>query len=1151
MPILELLCLRRPGGLFLKKLPPWTPRKNFSLKKTGTAIDSHLSYVYKTGDLGRWQPDGNIEFLGRIDQQVKVRGFRIELGEIESHLRHHPSLQDAAVDVREDRYDSTEKKLTAYVVPCRDYWTSRQHPEQQVKEWQGVFDDTYGKSIGKHDPIFNTAGWNSSYTGKPIPAEEMQEWVDFTVKRVLSLQPQRVLEIGCGTGLLLFRLIPHCRHYTGTDISPTGLDYIRAELERKHWKKPGTAEVFLEQRAAHDLHGIETQDFDTAVLNSVVQYFPSGDYLSKVLKHTVKTIKPGGSIFIGDIRSLPLLELFYASLEFYRARPGTTLAQLSHRIKESILREQELVVDPMFFIALKQLVPEITGVELLHKHSRFHNELTRFRYDVILHIGDGTVSGSDDLSPLPVHSWQKEGLTPAEICRRLENDKPPGMRIVDVPNARISRNLRLMNLLKTMNPGDTAAEVEKKLARLKENAVDPQEFLQLTDRLPYSIEIHLSPFDAASFQVVFKHKHEYHREYTAAETVEVRPRHFYTNNPLLLKTAGELVPELRSYLKDRLPEYMVPSIFLLLDTLPLTSSGKLDRRSLPEPIRLLPEQENDFIEPRTPMETFFAGIWADVLNYDKISITSNFFQLGGDSINAIRVISRANKEGLNLSVRDLYQNQDIAGLARAAEKKGAGKEPDKPGPHPAAPIKIPGEAVKKSLPEGIEIEDILPATPFQQHIVHYLKTHEIVDPPIFLFQRNYPPLHISMEIEILRRAYRKVVEHQPMLRTVLAWKNLEEPVQVVCRQIEEEFMYYDLSSLSPTLRKEKYEELMKEQWEQGFGDRDTIPVRVVMVRWDPEQSRFFYTCDYSRMAGWSSFNIFQYIFDYYFAMASGKNPGFQPDNYYKQYLFTLKNQDLTAAKKYWQSVFRGITRPKAYVNRFPGPKPGDGKGIERRHLYLSGETTLQLDLFLQKHRLVLSTVAKGIWALLLGRYVDEKDIIFGLLTTGRSIATAGIEAMTGHAINILPVRVKITPEQAAITWLKQIWNDHMEWSRYEYTQVDKINRWCGIGGKNPLFDSFLVIQNIERTILRESGNQKNSPGLPRSSEYYLAKMEYPLRWDIFLGTEICLVINYYRSRIHESMVSRLLEDLQTLLRELTANPYQTVGELMDKIPTGK
>ena len=124
--------------------------------------------------------------------------------------------------------------------------------------------------------------------------------------------------------------------------------------------------------------------------------------------------------------------------------------------------------------------------------------------------------------------------------------------------------------------------------------------------------------------------------------------------------------DLRQFLDEKLPEYMVPAAYVFLDALPLNANGKVDRKALPEPNEVMPETEDTFVTPRTPVEETLAAIWAEVLGFDLVGVHDNFFEMGGDSILSIRIIARANRAGIRITPEQFFSNPTIAAFATVA-----------------------------------------------------------------------------------------------------------------------------------------------------------------------------------------------------------------------------------------------------------------------------------------------------------------------------------------------------------------------------------------------------------------------------------------------------------------------------------------------------
>ena len=194
--------------------------------------------------------------------------------------------------------------------------------------------------------------------------------------------------------------------------------------------------------------------------------------------------------------------------------------------------------------------------------------------------------------------------------------------------------------------------------------------------------------------------------------------------------------------------------------------------------------------------------------------------------------------------------------------------------------------------------------------------------------------------------------------------------------------------------------------------------------------------------------------------------------------------------------------------------------------------------------MVLSTAAWAVWSLLLGRYTSEENVGFGVLLSGRSGALSIVETLVGQTLNVLPTRVNISRGKPVSDWLREIWDIQVELSRYEHTSQDKVREWWDIPPGGPLFESYLTVQNFPGVKESIGKSGRSSTGMNRRAHLYMAQMEYPLRLDLYPGTELCFIMHYYRRSFCDDSIKRMIDDFHSVLLELIENPDQTVEELM-------
>jgi amino acid adenylation domain-containing protein len=640
--------------------------------------------VYRSGDLVRWRSDGGLAFVGRVDDQIKLHGVRIEPGEIEAALRDDPGVQDAAVTVSDG--PEAGRRLVAHVVPAveRSADQTIDHVDQvtdhadQVARWQALYDDMYAHldraAVDDDEHWFDPVGWNSSFTGAPIPLEQMRAWADTTADRALALRPRTVLDVGCGTGLLVSRIAPAVRRCVGTDVSEEGLDRLR-----HHVDVAGLTNVELRHCSADDPQQYEAEAFDLVVLNSVVQYFPDVDYLADVLTLAWRALAPGGSVLVGDVRNLALLDGLELCVEAHRAPAGLPLSTLVERADRRRRAEEELAVHPSLFRLMADRLPGPAAVAVRPKSGSYDNELSRYRYDVLL---TATEPRAQHESPRPDAEVSATRL--AEVRTLLRAATTDRLLVTGLPNRRVSSDRAVARLVEKARTGEGDGTVADVLAAMQstaiggEQGVEPDDLIRLGAQLGWHVDVQLAT-DGWGLDVL-----AHRTSPTGTGEGDPRPATCWplsgaapvgidwaelANDPLRGSRRQRLVGQLRHRLESRLPESMLPSAYVLLDQLPRQPSGKIDRRALPQPDSGRPDVGARYVAPRSGAEHALAEIWKEVLGLESVGVDDDFFQLGGHSLLATQAVARTcDTFDVDLSLQLLFERRTISAVAVEIER---------------------------------------------------------------------------------------------------------------------------------------------------------------------------------------------------------------------------------------------------------------------------------------------------------------------------------------------------------------------------------------------------------------------------------------------------------------------------------------------------
>ena len=1064
--------------------------------------------LYRTGDLARWTAEGQIEFLGRLDAQVKLRGFRIEPGEIEQTLLRHAAVQEALVVCRDN---AGQASLVAYLVPGRGEVTATQEAEH-IGQWQSLYQDTYSTVPAAAAPAGSDfSGWNSSYTGEPIPLAQMQAWRQATVARILGLSPRRVYEIGCGTGLLLAKIAPEVESYIASDFSAAVVANVETLKQRA-----GLTQLRVMQRVADDFSGIQAGEFETLILNSVIQYFPTTGYLRQVLEQALTRIAPGGRIFLGDVRHLAQLEAFHAAIAIARAEAGASREQIRQRMRKQLEREEELCLDPAFFLALASELPGIGAIELLLKQGQAHNELNGFRYDVVLHAAPSPAS-----VPVSWSEWQaQQNLADQldDLLARARQAKTKldasALGLGQIPNARVTAAF-------TALAGLTGSQAESPVP------IEPQAIWAWAARQELEgLSLRVVP-DArpACFAVVLTNSAslpDLHRLKVAGRQL--------ANRPLKAKAPSGLIPALRAHVSATLPDYMIPAHFVLLEALPLTPNGKIDRKALPAPEKSRAQTGKAYLAPTTPQEALICEIFAEVLGLDQVGIGDNFFDLGGHSLLATQLAARIREQLLvELPLRRLFEAPTPAGLAAGIQGlKAQGLPQIQPAPR----------GIAQKLGYSQELWWFL--FPRRADLEHGV-------------QNSYAGLRLegALNAEALARSLQTIVDRHEALRT--HFTGIEtKPLRVIQPQLTLRLEIADIAGHDEARAVKQLQDDAEKPFDLATGPL----IRARLYRQGPRRHLLMISISHLVFDGWSLKILLRELDLLYAAYAAGQTPGLAPlpvqySDYVHWHRRWIKGSVLRQQMLYW--LMKGRNMPVVLDLPTDKPRPElltmNGASVS---FTLDQAVSDAIQAFCQRHDITAYMFLLGAFQVLLHRFSGQTDIFVGTPVANRRAQQS--EQLIGLFLNFIVLRGDLAGRPQFSDYLRQVRDTCLEAYAHQDLPFQMLLKSFKAFKTLTTFRSFQTEKslrsNVMFNLLDDLGGELSIGGLQArflalETRYCSQTLHLILsRSSQGLGGQLI----YSTDLFEAATVRRLTMDYQALIQELLADPDTCVS--LDSVRTG-
>ncbi|BAY23196.1 non-ribosomal peptide synthase [Calothrix sp. NIES-2100] len=1132
--------------------------------------------LYKTGDLARYLSDGNIEYLGRIDNQVKLRGFRIELGEIEALLSQHSGVIQNTIINREDIPGI--QRLVAYTVPNPDQIPTISELRQFLKERLPEY--MVPSAFVMLDTLPLTPNGKIDRRALPAPESRPELAVNFVAPRtpqeeklaaiwadVLRLQQVGIhdnfFEIG-GDSILSLQIIARAnqagiqlnikqlfQHQTIAELAAVAntTQSITAEQGLVTGSLPLTPiqHWFFDQNLPQPAHFNQSvllevpNDLKPEILESALQQL--------LLHHDalrLRFVPEGESWSQTHADADATVALTYVDLSGKAPQAQqTALETTADRLHASLNLSQQLMQAALFHFGATQSARLLIIVH----HLAVDGVSWRILVEDLFHAYQQLNRGETVQLPAKTTSFKEWSQRLAEYSNSnaltteldfwLAQSSGSTPLPVDYPQA--------VNTVADSAQVSVSLDTEKTRALLQE--VPAIYNTQINDVLLTALVQSLAQWTGESSLLVDLEGHgreELFADIDLSRTVGWFTCLFPVKFELATADAGKTLKSIKEQLRPSQKRGINYGILRYLSPNPAIRHQLTTAPQAQVSFNYLGQFDQELSE---------SGAW----KLAQESAGAEQSTLGDRShLLEVNALVASGKLQLNWTYsQNIHQKSTIEALAASfinaltyiihhCQSTDVGGYT--PSDFPEAELtqeyldNLVAEMTNRDTASHKKnIESIYPLSPMQQGILF----HSLYDPESGVYCEQLScTLYGSINTTAFAQAWQRVVERHSALRTFFVWDNLDKPHQVVCKTVNLPFVVDDWRSLSPTQQQEQLTAFTAADRNKGFELNQAPLMRCSLIQTADDTYEFVWTFHHLLIDGWSLPIVVQEAFAFYEAANQGHDLYLKTPRPFRDYITWLQQQDLSQAKEFWLRSLQGFTAPTPLmVDKSIVHNSQQQQTYHEQHLQLPQGLTTKLESLARQNQLTLNTLVQGIWALLLSHYSHQQDVVFGTTVSGRPPSLVGVETMVGMFINALPVRVQVLEDDQILPWMKDLHTRQVEREQYSHTPLVEIQRVSEIASGTPMFETNVAFYNYPV----DPALQNSSSGLKIANISNYERTKYPLMLVIMPGENISVGLSYEGNRFTHDTIANILENFATVANTITAQPdakLQTIAEIL-------